>query len=146
MKAYLYFALAVLLAITHWLAYTTGREHSDTACTASRAVDQGKVQTAIDLRDTSASEVQATILDYLRVTIPAMERVKYETITRVQKVYVDRLVPSGCDYPDGVQAEIDAARERANRAASGLRPIPAATIVPDPGIVGAANLGHRNNG
>lgn len=146
MKPYLYAVAIVAILLTHWFAYTTGREHSDNACAAARALNQGKVQTAIDLRDTASAEVQVTMLDYLRVTTPAIERIKYETITRVQKVYVDRPIPADCHYIDGVQAELDAARDRANRAASGMRPVPAATIAPRPGIVASPDLGRRNHG
>ena len=75
---------------------------------------------AIDLRDQTASVARVDMLDYLRVTIPPIEVKAHEAAERIRVVYRDRPLPGQCVRPDGVQAELDAARARANAAARGL--------------------------
>lgn len=120
MRAYLALAAVALALGVVWYAYATGRDHGAAACAADHARHAAQAQAAIDLRDQHAATARADMLDYLRVTIPPMETRTHETVERIRTVYRDRPLPAVCARPDGLQAELDAARERANRAARGM--------------------------
>ena len=116
-----------------WYGYTKGNEHGRLGCEAAHAVQAAQAQTAIDLRDQTAADARVDMIDLLHVELPKIEAQTHETTERIRIVYKDRVVPGACvdlvRRPVSVQADLDAARERANSAAGGLR---LGTTEPDP--------------
>lgn len=111
--------LAALLAVG-FISYQKGQEDGRTACIAASATKQDKAAVEADRRDTASSEARSTILDYL-ATIPAAEKKTHESAAKIRTIYRDVPVPAVCDVrPDGVQKELDEARNRAAAAASPL--------------------------
>lgn len=116
MRTYLELAGLALALLFGWFAYVKGGEHKANEIAAEAAKRKDTVQTAIDLRDQTATTARVDMLDYLRVTIPPIEIRTHETVERVRIAYRDRPVAGECVRPIGVQADLDAARERANAA------------------------------
>jgi hypothetical protein len=120
-RAYIEAAVVAALLLFAWGAYVKGGEHTRNAMLAEQATRIEVAQTAIDLRDVKASEAPIAMLDYLRVTLPPIEIKTHETIERIRTVYKDRPLPALCEHAPLVRAELEAARERANAAASRMR-------------------------
>lgn len=116
-----------------WYGYTKGSEHGRQACEAEHSAKAAEAQTAIDLRDQTAADARVDMIDLLHVELPKIEATTHETTERIRIVYKTRVVPGACaaaiERPISVQKDLDAARERANSAASGLR---LGTTEPDP--------------
>ena len=124
LTAYL-IAVAATLAVIGYAAWQIDRKAYARGYAAAEAVHAkaaAKAQAATDLRDQRTAEARTSMLDYLAAEKPAIEIRTHDTITKVRTVYRDHPIPAGaCVRPERVQAELDAARERANRALGALR-------------------------
>lgn len=121
MRAYVLAAAALgLLAYAAHAFYSAGKEAGSNACEARHAKAAEAAAAEIERRDTASAAASGSMLDYLAAQMPKIEETKNATVERVRTIYRDRPVPVGCVRPDGVQAELDAARERANAAARRL--------------------------
>lgn len=142
-------AVAATLAIVGWAAFQIDRRAYQRGYAASEAIHAkaaAKAQAAIDLRDQRSAEARTSMLDYLAAEKPAIETRTHDTITEIRKVYVDRPLPAVCARPERVQASLDAARERANAAASGLRLGTTGTDTPGAGMAGNRPVGRDHDG
>lgn len=130
MKGYLYAAvLAGLIAIVGacaWQLYAKGKAAGIAECQAERVEAAAKAQTAIDLRDRTAATNNSFFMDELWKKIPPIQGKTDESAAKIITVYRDRVVAvdAECSRPDSVQAEIDAARDRANGAGAALQASP----------------------
>jgi hypothetical protein len=114
-------AIATILAAAGQRLFNAGIAH----CQAERAKAADKVAAETDRRDAAASGASIDMLDYLSRSMPAIEATTHETRERVRVIYRNNPVPAGaCARPAGVQAELDAARQRAE-AARGALSVPA---------------------
>lgn len=133
MKGYLIAAAIVLVALALWLSHHTGYTAGYTAGTnAVQAADaKGAVQAGAitDQRQTDAAGAGTALQTQIQLTIPAIEVQADDSQHRIRTIYLAQPAAAAaeCRRPDGVQAELDAAVDRANAAARGdLRPYPAA--------------------
>jgi hypothetical protein len=122
MRIYAYIAaLAAVLGVV-WFVYDQGEKAGRNACETEHTNAANTAQKEIDRREVASSDASESMLDYLRANLPPIEVQANEAVERVRTIYRDRPVPAGsCVRPDGVQGELDAARERANTAARGLQ-------------------------
>jgi hypothetical protein len=95
---------------------------AEVAATSAAAAIAARTET--DRRDAASSDATQSMLDYLGASLPAIETRTHDTIERIRTVYRDRPATACPDRPDGVRAELDAARARANGAASRGLPAP----------------------
>lgn len=109
------------------------------AIAEASAATQAAARTESERRDAASSGATQTMLDYLGHNLPAIEATSYAATERVRTIYRDRPVAALCVRPDGVRAELDAARARANAAPAGGLPADAAGA-------GAADTGARADG
>jgi len=117
MRAYAYaIALCAALAAV-WYAYAQGKDAGRSECEARVAAAAAAAREDERTRDTQAAQVGMDMLDFLSRMAEQRETVTHETIERVRTIYRDRPVPADCIWPDGMQAELDAAVRRANAAA-----------------------------
>ena len=149
-RAYLAIGLLIALICSHWYAYSAGvsREHDRNVAAASAQKDA--VAGQVDQNAQSSATASTNMLDYLAAQKPAIEIRTHETTERIRTVYKDRNVPAACtavvQRPDSVQAELDAARDRANAA---IRSLPVGTPVAstaDPGLAGNRPMGGNHDG
>jgi hypothetical protein len=124
-------------------AYTAGMN----ACEAAHAKAANVAAVEIDRRDAAGAEASTTMLDYLRANLPPIQEKARDAIERVRTIYRDRPIPvDACVRPVGVQAELDAARQRANTAARRL-PNPADSArAADPAARADGRVGDRSHG
>ena len=109
---------AVLIACA---AYVVGHDHGRQVEQVKRAEAVATTQAAIDARDNAAATVSISTQSYLWATLPPIELRTYEARERVKVLYRDQPVDCVPVRPLGVQAELDATRQRANAAAGQLR-------------------------
>ena len=126
MNGYLLAGAIAMAALTGWLGYSTGKDHGRDACLADRAENVESAQKAIDLRDQRSAENNASMIDWLAANITPIQAKADDSAARIVTVYRDRIVPVGseCSRPDSVQAELDAARARANGTGTALQARP----------------------
>ena len=126
MRAYLIIAAIVALIGSHWYAYSAGKDRGRDACLAERATNIESAQKAIDLRDQRSAENNASMIDWLAANVQPIQAKADDSAARIVTVYRDRIVPVGseCSRPDSVQAELDAARARANGTGTALQAKP----------------------
>jgi len=128
MKAYAYaVALAVLIALlafAHHTVFEAGKAAGATACQEEHARAAAAARVETDRREVASSAATTDMLDYLRANLPPIEAKTHDAVERIRTIYRDRPVAVGCVRPDGVRAELDAARQRANATARGVREIP----------------------
>jgi len=117
MRAYLFAAVAAAAIALVWLAYAQGKDAGRAACEARVAAAAAAAREDERKRDAIAAQVGMDMLDFLSRMAEQQETVTHETIERVRTIYRDRPVPADCIWPDGMQAELDAAVRRANAAA-----------------------------
>ena len=103
------------------VAYVIGHGHGVQQEQVKRAEAVATTQAAIDARDNAAATVTAGTLSYQWAMLPPIELRTYEARERVKILYSDQPVDCVPVRPAGVQAELDAARQRANAAAGQLR-------------------------
>jgi len=117
MRAYAY-AIALCAALAAlWYAYSQGKDAGRSECEARIAAAAEAAREAERQRDAIAAQAGIDMLDYLSRMQETQEKTTHETIERIRTVYRDRPVPADCIWPDGMQAELDAAVRRANAAA-----------------------------
>lgn len=133
MKGYLIAAAIVLVALSLWLSHHAGYTAGYTAGTnAIQAADAKGAEQAVaitDQRQTDAAVAGSQLQTQIQLTIPAIEVQADDSQRRIHTLYLAQpaAVAAECRRPDRVQAELDAAVDRANEAARGdLRPHPAA--------------------
>ena len=119
MRAWLYILAAALLALGAWRASEWAAGIGEARCEARHAQAAQAAAAEVERRNTASAEASGSMLDYLAASMPRIEETINATVERVRTVYRDRIEPAGCERPAGVQAELDAARDRAN-AARGL--------------------------
>lgn len=131
MKGYLIAAGIALVALALWLSHHAGYEAGYTAgSNAVQAADaKGAAVTGAvtDQRQTDAAGAGAQLQTDIQLTIPAIEVHTDDSQRRIHMLYVAQPAAAAaeCRRPDSVQAELDAAVDRANAAAGGdLRPHP----------------------
>lgn len=154
MKLYLYAAaIAALIGILSWAGwslYSAGKDAGIAECQAERVEAAGKAQEAIDLRDQRSADSRIDMLDLLRVTIPPIEIKTHETVERIRTVYKDRPIPAVCSAaiarPDRVQADLNAARERANAAVGGVRHATPVASATGAGMARDRSVGSHHDG
>lgn len=131
-------AIAGCLAIlggAAWKIDSAAYKRGKGDCMAERQVNADKAQAQIDHRDTKAAANNTSMLDYLRANIPPIQAKADESAAQIVTIYRDRIVRVGddqCSRPSGVQAELDAARARANGTGAALQASPAAHGAPGP--------------
>lgn len=137
-------ALAILgltNGATAYFMHSSGKEAGIAKCQAERATNADAAQAQIDQRDTKAAANNTNMLDYLRANIPPIQAKADESAATIVTIYRDRIVRVGddqCSRPSGVQAELDAARARANGTGAALQASPPAH--------GAAGTEHQHAG
>lgn len=143
-------AVVLSLAGAGWWIYTEGKRAGVAECQAERVEASGTAQEAIDLRDRTASASRIDMLDLLRVTIPPIEIKTHETVERIRTVYKDRVVSADCAASvardDRVRIDLNAARDRANAAVSGLRLGEPVTRATHPGMGQDGRMGGSHDG
>ena len=123
-KLYAYLAVALgavlLVGFAARSLYTTGRDAGRALCEAdhTKAAETARAEEA--RREAASAKAGTSMLEYLAANIPPVEIRTHETVEVVRTLYRDRPVPVGCVWPDGVHDELEAARQRANAAASRL--------------------------
>jgi hypothetical protein len=150
-RIYIAIALVALMLATCAFIYHKGDAAGYARATAERAMAEDAAAKEIDRREAASAGANVDMLAYLRANLPPIEERTDAAVARVRTIYRDRPVAvDACVRPDGVQAELDAARQRANAALRGLRPTgdAGATAPADPraggnGRVGAAGDGDR---
>lgn len=149
-RLYVYAAIvAATLGLAAWAAasiYNAGKVAGAADCEKAHADAAAEAQAETTRREQASDAAASSILDYLAAQLPIIETVKYETVERVRTIYRDVPVPAGCVRPDGVQAELDQARQRANAAARGLRGRPGSTDSANPSAVGDGPMGSGHDG
>lgn len=116
MRAWLALAGAVVLAALVWRAYEWAVGIGVAKCELLHAQAAQSAADEVGRRDIASTAATGSMLDYLAASMPKIEETKNAAAERVRTIYRDRPVPAVCQRPDGVQAELDAARERANAA------------------------------
>lgn len=109
---------AILIAC---VCLAIGIDYGEKGEQAKRAASKDVAQGEINTRDNTAATITAGTLSYQWAALPPIELRTYEARERVRFVYRDNPLPAVCVRPAGVQAELDAARQRANAAAGQLR-------------------------
>jgi hypothetical protein len=145
----IYIALALIAATLAgaWFVYSEGKAAGRAECEAAHALAADAAAKEIDRRDAAGAEASTTMLEYLRANLPPIQEKSQNAIERVRTIYRDRPVPAvSCVRPDGVQAELDAARDRANAAARGLPDTPDAVRPAGPAAGGNGHVGDRGHG
>lgn len=149
-RLYVYAAIvAATLGLAAWAAasiYNAGKVAGAADCEQAHAKAAAEAQAENTRREQASDAAASSILDYLAAQLPIIETVRYETVDRVRTIYRDVPVPVGCERPDGVQAELDQARQRANAAARGLRGRPGSTDSANPSAVGDGPMGSGHDG
>lgn len=148
-RLYVYAAIvAATLGLAAWSAasiYSAGKVAGAAECEKAHADAAAAAQAETNRREQASDTAASSILDYLAAQLPIIETVKYETVERVRTIYRDVPVPAGCVRPDGVQAELDQARQRANAAARGVRGRAGSADPADPAAVGNGPVGGRSD-
>lgn len=150
MTGYLAAIALALMIVVGFFGYEQGKAAGKSECAAAKAVNVDMAQKAIDLRDTRTAEARVDMLDMLRVTIPPIEIRTHETVERIRIEYKDRILTPDCaaavDRPASVQADLDAARDSANRAVGALRLRSPVTGSTGPGMAWDREVGSRHDG
>jgi hypothetical protein len=160
LQAWLIVALGGLLAIGGAGAF--GFHKGDDYGRAQQIAAQQRATDAavkeVDRRDAASAATSDSMLEFLRASLPATEEKANEATERVRTIYVDRPAKSAapgvapgldvaCLRPDGVQDELDAARQRANAATRGLRQGPAnGDASADSAVVPHGRVGDASHG
>ena len=123
LRLYAYAAMAAAaLALVGYAAnalHSAGREAGADACEAEHARDAEAARTETHRREVAAGQATDSMLDYLRANLPPIETTTHETVERIRVVYLDHPVPAVCVWPERVIEELNAARDRSNRAILG---------------------------
>lgn len=123
------FAIALFFAY-QWI-YQRGYHAAEIECSEERA---DALAEAIERKDKLESESAAateSLQDRLAEELPAIEESTHEATERIRIVYRDVPVPADCSRPPDVMRELEAARSRANAAASELRGRDSGATPPD---------------
>lgn len=113
-------AVAIGVLLIMYCCYRKGHDIGLLECKSAQVVAVTKEKVEQDRRDAVSASANVSMLDWMLVQIPRTETKANETVERVRAIYRDKPVPVGCVRPDSVLAELSAARDRANAAASGL--------------------------
>lgn len=131
MKGYLIAAGIALMSAALWLSYhvgyTDGYTAGSNAVQAADAKGAAQAGAVTGQRQTDAASAGAQLQTDIQLTIPAIEVHTDDSQRRIHMLYVAQPAAAAaeCRRPDSVQAELDAAVDRANAAARGdLRPHP----------------------
>lgn len=119
---------ALVLAAAVWWAYDAVTDAAYDRGYAARALEcrEAAADAAADAEairrwnDITAAAATTELQAGLAETLPAIEESAHAATERIRIEYRDRPA-AGCARPDGVRVELEAARERANAAARGLR-------------------------
>jgi hypothetical protein len=132
-KGYLIAAGILLVALALWFShdtgYSAGYAAGSNAVQAADAKGAEQAGATTDQRQTDAAAAGSQLQTQIQLTIPAIEVQTDDSQRRIHTIYLAQppAVAVECRRPDRVQAELDAAVDRANEAARGdLRPHPAA--------------------
>lgn len=143
---------AVVLALSGagWWIYAEGKQSGKAECQSERVEASNEAQQAIDERDRTASEARNSMLDYLATQKPAIEIKTHETVERIRTVYKDRVITADCAASvardDRVRLDLNAARDRANAAVSGVRLTAPVTRATDTGMAPDGRMGGSHDG
>ncbi|WP_333679895.1 hypothetical protein [Dyella sp.] len=118
MKAWLILLGAMGACAMLTLAYQAGEGVAEHRCEVARAVAKDAARSEAERRDGESAAGTAQLHDNLGTQLPAMEAEAHAATERIRTIYVEAPVSGVCTRPDGVQAELDAARARANAAAA----------------------------
>jgi hypothetical protein len=119
-RIYLYAGIATAILALGWYAHHRIWIAATVECNAKHAIAQVKVLAEQERREQASSKASGSMLDYLAANLPPIETTTHEATERVRIVYRDHPVPGVCSWPDGVRAELDQARLRANATPGGL--------------------------
>lgn len=120
MRIYAYLAAAIGSLIVCAACCGAGMRYERNKQLAAQAKRADVAQAETDRRAQASSGAYTSMLDYLRERNQESERAGNEAIERVRFIYRDNPLPAVCVRPDGVQAQIDTARQRANAAISAM--------------------------
>jgi hypothetical protein len=145
----IYIALALVAATLAgaWFVYSEGKAAGRAECEAAHAIAADAAAKEIDRREDAGAKASTSMLDYLRANLPPIQEKSRDAIERVRTIYRDRPVAvASCARPDGVQAELDAARQRANAAAGRMLDRTDAAGPADPVAGADGRVGNRSYG
>lgn len=90
------------------------------AVLADNARAAAQIHAAQDALATLSAAAGQQLTHHLGAALPAIEAQSHDTVETIRTIYRDRpVLADGCQRPDRVQAELNAAVKRANAAASG---------------------------
>lgn len=118
-------AIALALWLSHHLGYTAGYAAGVNAVNAADAGASQQARAVADQHQSAAADAGQAMQAHLDITLPAIEVRSDDTRTAIHTIYLAQpaAVAAECRRPDGVQAELDEAVDRANAAARGdVRP------------------------
>lgn len=118
LNPYVLLALAVAFAGSNWFSYSRGKTNGYNKCTVEHVAARAASQAVLDKRAKDSADITDALARDIVITMPAIELTTNESADKVRIIYRDH--PVQCIRPDGVQQELDKARQRANAAASEL--------------------------
>jgi hypothetical protein len=121
-RVYIAAALVAITLAACAFVYHKGDAAGYARAQAEHAKAADKAAAEMARREGESSAASVDMLAYLRANLPPIEERSHDAVERVRTIYRDHPVAAACVRPDGVQAELDAARQRANAALRGLRP------------------------
>ena len=122
-----------LLVVAYQFVYQRGYHAMQLKCAAEATEALAHAAERQAERDAASAAATTATETRLAESLPAIEETTHEATERIRIVSRDRPVPADCQRPPDVLRELEAARDRANAAARGLRSGTGGADTPDSG-------------